>query len=118
MNSPHDGLLVAIGLKPKGTRPGMPPSVRDQMMPRKPDTPPEVDGMKASPEDACFVTADKRCGDCSNWERDTQSCSKVEGSMTSGSGCAKFFAPMGSGTMPTEPDMDDAKGINAAPLGQ
>lgn len=111
MTNPHDHLIIAMGLKPKPTAGGPPPSVRDRMMPRSESAPPAhgpmATGAKSSPEEAGFVTADQRCGDCANWERDTNSCPKVEGTMKCCDGCAKYFSPMAGGD-------DDATGMMAA----
>ena len=55
-------------------------------------------GGKADPTEAQVSTGEQRCGACSNWEREANSCSKVDGTMNFNDGCAKYFEAMGGGS--------------------
>lgn len=102
-NPKSDHILVALGIGGEPKPGGPPNSVRSR--PGVPDSPMPGDTGKASREAACFVPADKRCGECSNWHHDTRICDKVEGTMNSGDGCDKFFQPVGGGNMPSASPM-------------
>jgi hypothetical protein len=62
---------------------------------------------KVPPEEAGFVTADQRCGDCTHWHPDSGDCDEVEGTMKACDGCRNFFEAKGGG-MEMEPDGDEA----------
>lgn len=110
MSSPHSALLIGLGLDKKPNN-SLPPSTRPS--PSMPSAKPQMPGQqqsqpgaKASQDDAGYVDADNVCGGCKNFTKESGDCSKVEGPVTAGSGCRKYFeAANGMGS-----DMDNLMG--------
>lgn len=100
-----------------------PPSVRDRIMPPRPASVPasaptlsQQPSGKASRDEAGFIPAGQQCGDCSNYQKETGDCSKVDGQFQAGDSCSKYFSHAKGGMAASpEPDADD--GRNALLIG-
>lgn len=96
MDSPKDGLLLAIGIKKKPDIPQPPQSLRrflggSEGAPQNPPAEPQPQGTKATRDEAGFIPAGQCCGDCEHFTKETGDCQKVEGTMTAHDSCKNYF---------------------------
>src|SRR5215469_12019357 len=96
------GIMIAIGVPKRdgGAKGGAP----ERQNP--PGTDETWGGQKVSGEEAGLVLEGEHCIDCTMYHPDTGECDKVEGSLATADGCAKYFDPIEG----KEPDADDQGG--------